>query len=124
VLLRLAQVRPTDGWYVVSATSDGASISDPAGGDDVSAGPLTVAGEARGFESTLNVRAFIAGTEISDLDLMIAAGGAFGQTEPYSATVGLSEASPGDVITILVRGETGLSEDLGEFAAVAVVIAS
>jgi len=123
-LLHLAQLRPTDGWYVVRATSDGASISDPVGGDDVSPAPLTIAGEGRGFESTLNVRAFIAGAEISDLDLVIAAGGAFGQTEPYSATVDLSEASPGDVITILVRGDTGLSEDPGEFAAVAVVIAS
>jgi len=121
-LLHLARLRPTNGWYVVSATSDGVSISGPAGGDDVSAASLMVAGEGRGFESTLNVRAFIAGAEISDLDLVIASGGGFGQNEPYSATVDLSEASPGEVITILVRGDTGLNEDPGEFAAVAVVI--
>jgi len=71
-LLRLAQVRSTDGWYVVRVTSDGVLISGPVGGDDVSAAPLTVAGEGRGFESTLNVRAFIAGAEIWDLDLVIA----------------------------------------------------
>jgi len=123
-LLYLARLGPTDGWYVVSASSDGVSISGPAGGDDVFAASLTVAGAGRGFESTLNVRAFVAGAEIWDLDLVIASGGAFGEIEPYSATVDLSEALLGEVITILVRGDTGLSEDPGEFAAVAVVITS
>jgi hypothetical protein len=122
-LLQLRQLRPTDGWYVISATSDGASISLPTAGAEVPAGPLTVEGEGRGFESTLNVVAFIAGPEYSDLDLVIASGGAFGLNEPYRATVDLSQASPGDVVTILVRGDTGLSEDPGEFAAVPVVIA-
>lgn len=121
-LLQLRQLRPTDGWYVIGATSDGASISLPTVGAEVPAGPLTVEGEGRGFESTLNVVAFIAGPEYSDLDVVIASGGAFGQNEPYRATVDLSQASPGDVVTILVRGDTGLSEDPGEFAAIPVVV--
>ncbi len=62
-LLQLRQLRPTDGWYVTSATSEGASISLPSAGAEVPAGPLTVEGEARGSESTLNVFAFAAGPE-------------------------------------------------------------
>ena len=122
-LLQLRQLRPTDGWYVISANSGGASISLPTAGAEVPSGPLTVEGEGRGFESTLNVVAFVAGPGYSDLDLVIASGGAFEQNEPFSATVDLSQASPGDVVTILVRGDTGLSEDPGEFAAIPVVIA-
>lgn len=125
-LLQLRQLRPTDGWYVTSATSQGASISLPVAGAEVPAGLLTVEGEARGFESTLNIFAFAAGPDFSaldDIDAVLASGGAFEQTEPYSATIDLSTASPGDVITILVRGDTGLSDDPGEFAAIPIVIA-
>ena len=125
-LLQLRQLRPTDGWYVTSATSQGASISVPTAGAEVPAGPIAVEGEARGFESTLNIFAFAAGPDFSgldDIDPVIAAGGLFEQTEQYSATVDLSRTSPGDHITILVRGDTGLSDDPGEFAAIPVVIA-
>jgi len=38
-------------------------------------------------------------------------------------TIDLSGAAPGDVITLLVRGDTGLETDPGEFGAIAVVIA-
>lgn len=123
-LLSLRQLGPSDGWHVMSATSDGVSISVPRAGAEVSAGPLTVAGEGRGFESTLNVVAFVAGDQNANLDLVIASGGAFGETEPYSATVDLSEGGSGDVLVLLVRGDTGLSDDPGEFAAVPVVVVS
>ena len=44
--------------------------------------------------------------------------------EPYAATVDLSTAPAGSIVTILVRGDTGLDNDPGEFSAIAVVIAA
>jgi len=123
-LLSLRQLGPSGGWHVMSATSDGVSISVPLAGAEILVGPLTVVGEGRGFESTLNVIAFVAGEPNTNLDLVIASGGAFEETEPYSATVDLSEAAPGEVLVLLVRGDTGLSDDPGEFAAVPVVVVS
>jgi hypothetical protein len=57
------------------------------------------------------------------LDQVITSGGAFETPEPYSVTIDLTAASPGDVITLLVRGDTGLATDPGEFGAIPVVIA-
>jgi hypothetical protein len=56
-------------------------------------------------------------------DKVVATGGAFDTPEPYSATIDLTAASPGDVIALLVRGDTGLEMDPGEFGAIPVVVA-
>ena len=56
-------------------------------------------------------------------DQVITTGGAFETPEPYRATIDLTGASPGDVIALLVRGDTGLETDPGEFGAIPVVIA-
>lgn len=123
-LLLLRQIAPTDGWYVIAATSDGAVIDTPAALEEVPAGTVTVAGEGRGFESTLVVSAFPPGDDDAAFDQQIGAGGAFGDNEPYSVDLDLSGASPGDVVAILVHGDTGLGSDPGTFAAIPVVIAS
>ena len=121
-LLELRQLAPDDGWFVIGAANPNATISTPATYAEVAAGTLTVAGVARGFESTVVVTAFLAGDFDAVLDQVITSGGAFEAPEPYSVTLDLAGASPGDVVTVLVRGDTGLETDPGEFGAIAVVV--
>ncbi len=122
-VLFLRQLEPTDGWYVIGAGSDGVSITSPATLAEVSATQLAVSGDGRGFEGTLNVIAFLAGDADDRFDLVIAQGGAMEETLPYTSTVDLSDAAPGDHVALLVRGDTGLDTDPGEFAAIVVVVA-
>ena len=42
---------------------------------------------------------------------------------PFTTSLDLSAAAPGDVVTILVQGGTGLETDPGDFGAIPVVIA-
>jgi hypothetical protein len=121
-LILLRQIGPTDGWYVIAATSDGAVIGTPSALEEVPAGPVTVSGEGRGFEGTLVVSAFPPGDAAATLDLQIAAGGALEDNEPYSVDLDLSAAAGGDVVVILVRGDTGLGSAPGTFSAIPVVI--
>jgi hypothetical protein len=121
-LLALRQIGPTDGWYVIAATSDGATIDSPSALEEVAAATLSVSGEGRGFEGTIVVSAFPPGDDDAAFDLAIAAGGAFADLEPYRADLDLSGASVGDVVAILVRGDTGLGSDPGTFAAIPIVI--
>jgi hypothetical protein len=123
-LLFLRQIGPTDGWYVIGAVSDGAVIDTPSALDEVPAGTVTVSGEGRGFEGTLVVSAFPPGDQASQLDQEIGAGGAFEELQPYSVELDLSGAAAGDVVVILVQGDTGLGSDPGTFAAIPVVISS
>ena len=123
-LLFLRQIGPTDGWYVIAATSDGAVIDTPSALEEVPAGPVTVSGEGRGFEGTLVVSAFPPGDDAATFDLQIGAGGAFEDLQPYSVELDLSGAEEGDVVVILVRGDTGLGNDPSTFAAMPIVIAS
>jgi hypothetical protein len=121
-LLALRMIGPTDGWFVIAANSEGVMIESPETLDRVPAGPLVVTGRGRGFESTLVVSAFRAGEAGDVVDQVIAAGGAFGDLEPFTATLDLSDAAPGDVVAVLVRGDTGLDGDPGEFASLPIVI--
>lgn len=121
--LLLRQLGPDDGWFVLAAVQPSVSIDTPARGDTVTAGPIDVAGAARGFEATIIVKAAIAGTTTLLTDPVIAMGGALETPEPYTATVDLGAAPAGSIVTILVRGDTGLETDPGEFSAIAVVIA-
>ena len=123
-ILLLRQIGPTDGWYVIAATSDGAMIDTPSALEEVPAGTVTVSGEGRGFEGTLAVSAFPPGDDAATFDLQFAAGGAFGDLEPYSVDLDLSGAASGEVVVILVHGDTGLGNDPGTFAAIPIVIAS
>lgn len=121
-LLLMRRLGPDDGWFVLAAVSDGASISSPADRAVVPAGPLVVEGEAAGFEGTILVSAFPAGHADQVLDVEIASGGALGTPEPYTATLDLSGAAPGAVLTLLVQGDRGLGSDPGTFAAFPIVI--
>jgi hypothetical protein len=123
-LLFLRQIGPTDGWYVIGAVSDGAVIGSPATLAEVPAGTLNVSGEGRGFEGTLVVSAFPPGDAAAEFDREIGAGGAFEELQPYSVELDLSGARAGQVVVILVRGDTGLGSDPGTFAALPVVISS
>ena len=121
-VLFLRQLGPSDGWFVIGAANSAISITTPQTGSEVTVGPLTVAGSARGFESTVLVRAFVSGRATPLLDEVITAGGAFETSEPYSVTVDLSGAPVGSVVTLLVRGDTGLSDDPGEFSAIPIIV--
>lgn len=121
-ILLLRQIGPTDGWYVIAATSDGAVIDSPSALENVPAGALTVSGEGRGFEGTLAVSAFPPGDVAARFDLQIGAGGAFDDLESYTVELDLSGAASGEVVVILVRGDTGLGNDPSSFAAIPIVI--
>jgi Immunoglobulin-like domain of bacterial spore germination len=121
--LLLRQLGADDGWFVLAAANDNASISTPASGADVPAGPLTVSGRARGFEASVVVRAVVAGDADDELDQQVTTGGALETPEPFTVTVDLSEATPGSVVALLVQGGTGLETDPGDFGAIPVVIA-
>lgn len=123
-ILLLRQIGPTDGWYVIAATSEGAVIDTPSALEEVPAGTVTVSGEGRGFEGTLAVSAFPPGDDAARFDLQIGAGGAFDDLQPYSVELDLSGAADGEVVVIFVHGDTGLGSDPGTFAAIPIVIAS
>jgi hypothetical protein len=122
-LLLLRQLGPEDGWFVLAAVNDNASIAVPESGEQVAAGPVMVEGVARGFEANVVVTAFVAGTAGQELDQQITMGGAFETPEPFSVTLDLSRAAPGDTVMILVRGGAGLETDPGDFGAIPVVVA-
>jgi hypothetical protein len=121
-LLALRQLGPSDGWFVIAALSDGATITSPEPAAVVPAGPLTVEGAARGFEATVVVKAFPAGDAATVLDMEIVQGGAFDTNEPYETTLDLTDSAPGEMVTVLVQGDTGLGNDPSTFAAIPVLI--
>ncbi len=121
-LLLLRQLGPSNGWFVLAAVSDVASVTAPESMATVPAAPLTVEGVGTGFEATIVVSAFVAGRAATEFDREIAMAGNFGEVLPYSVTLDLAKASPGDVVVLLVRGGTGLETDPGDFGAVPVVV--
>jgi len=123
-LLLLRQLGPEDGWFVIAAVNDNASISAPGSGEHIVAGPVTVEGVARGFEANVVVTAFVPGDAGEELDHQITMGGAFETPEPFNVTLDLSQAAPGEIVGLLVRGGAGLETDPGEFSAIPVVVAS
>lgn len=118
-LLLLRQLGPDDGWFVLAALSDVATIDTPQG--EVAAGEVEVSGTAMGFEATIIIDAYIAGTT-TVLDHEVTMAGEMGVAGPYSVTLDLSAAEPGDIVTIVVRGSTGLETDPGDFGAIPVVV--
>ena len=92
--LLLRQLGPHNGWFVLGAANPNTTISTPETNAEVSAGPLTVEGVARGFETTAVVTAFRAGVADDVLDQVVTTGGAFETPEPYRVTIDLTAASP------------------------------
>ena len=121
-VLFMRQLGPDDGWFVLGAGSDVATIATPESMATVPAEMLTVEGVGTGFEATIVVSAFIAGHTDSELDSEVAMAGNFGEAAPYSVTLDLRAAKAGDVVVLLVRGGTGLETDPGDFGAVPVLI--
>jgi hypothetical protein len=121
-LLLLRQLGSEDGWFVLAAVNDNASITVPGSGEQVAAGPVTVEGVARGFEANVVVTALVAGTAGPGLDQQVTMGGAAETPEPFSVTLDLSRAAPGDMVMLLVRGGAGLETDPGDFGAIPVVV--
>ena len=107
-VLLVRQLGPDDGWFVLAAASDFATVTTPASRAVVEPGAVTVEGVARGFEATIVVSAFVVGDAATLLDNQVTMAGNFDQALPYSVTLDLSAASPGDVVVLLVRGGTGL----------------
>jgi hypothetical protein len=122
-LLLMRQLGPDNGWFILAAINENMTISSPETRAEVPARALTVAGRARGFEATVLVSAMTAGAP-AQLDSEVTMGGAMETPEPFSVSLDLSKAQPGSTVTILVRGDTGLETDPGEFTAIPVVIAA
>ena len=120
-MLLMRQLGPSNGWFVLAAVNSNAEIREPESGAEVAAGPVTVSGVGRGFEGALVVEAYVAG-ETEPLDSEIAMGGSLADPEPFSVTLDLTGASPGDVISVVVRGGVGHEDDPGDFGAISVVI--
>lgn len=121
-LLLMRQLGPDDGWFVLAAASDVATITTPESMATVPAGPLTVEGVGTGFEATIVVSALATGRADVELDREIAMAGNFGEVLPYSVSLDLGAAVGGDVVTLLIRGGTGLETDPGDFSAIPVLI--
>jgi hypothetical protein len=122
--LLLRQLGPDDGWFILAAVNDNATIDAPESGTEVAAGALTVSGKARGFEANVVLSAFVAGDADTQFDQVITQGGSMETPEPYTVTLNLAGGTPGQIVTLLVRGGTGLETDPGEFSAIPVVIAA
>ncbi|MFV0524571.1 MAG: hypothetical protein ACK5RL_08740 [Acidimicrobiales bacterium] len=110
------------GWWVVSVSNPAAEITSLDYAEEVPAGPLVVEGNARGFEGTVVVSAHRSG-ESGALDQDVVQAGSLADAEPFTAELDLSTVSPGTVVVIMVRGDTGVEGDSGEIGALPVVIA-
>ncbi len=121
-VLMLRQLGPSDGWFVLAATSV-QTITTPALLATVPAGLLSVEGLGTGFEATIIVSAFLAGNAASEFDREVTMAGNFGESLPYSVHLDLTAATSGDVVVLMIIGGAGLETDPGDFSALAVVIA-
>ncbi|MFN8024387.1 MAG: Gmad2 immunoglobulin-like domain-containing protein [Acidimicrobiales bacterium] len=121
--LLLRQLGPDDGWFVIAAVHPMVSIDRPEPGAEITPGPLSVSGSARGYEATIIVKAFVAGTDQLVVEPVIGMGGSMETPEPYATTLDLTAAVPGTTLVLLARGDTGLETDPGEFSAIPLVVA-
>jgi hypothetical protein len=121
-LLLMRQLGAQARWSVLAAINPNIQIDAPPDGGVFVPGMLTVAGLARGFEGTIIVSAYRVGQEAELIDQQIGAGGALADPEPFSVVLDLSDTQIGDVIAIVVRGDTGSEDDTGEFSALAIQI--
>jgi Immunoglobulin-like domain of bacterial spore germination len=120
--LFMRQLAPDDGWFVLAAASSLATIDSPASGATVPAASVDVSGVATGFEATIVVNAYVTG-QPTPLDNQVTMAGNFGDPQPYTVSLDLSGAAPGDTVVLMVRGGVGLETDTGDFSAIPVLIA-
>lgn len=123
-VLLMRQLGPSDGWFVIGAVNEHATITNPESLAVLPAAPLVVEGVARGFEATIVVSAFLAGRSDVEFGRQVTMAGNFETALPYSVSLDLSGAANGDVVVLLVRGGTGLETDPGDFGAIPVVVGS
>ena len=121
-VLFMRQLGPDDGWFVLAAGSDVATIATPESMAVVPAAPLTVNGLGTGFEATIVLHAFVAGDTTTEFDREVTMAGNFGESLPYSVELDLSAATSGDIVVVMITGGTGLETDPGDFSAIPVVI--
>ena len=122
-LLLMRKLGPASGWFVLGVANDVATISVPEFGATVPAGPLTVEGMFRGFESSGTIYAYVAGDAGRLLDSQQTMAGSMEEPGPYSVTLDLSGAAPGSTVMLVVRGGVGLETDPGDTGAIPVLIA-
>ena len=122
--LILRQLGPNNGWFVIAAIHPEITITSPPSGTGVPPGPVTVTGSARGYEGTVVVTAYISGDVSRVIDQVVITGGQQSEAQPFSAELDLSDIPSGESVAIVVRGDTGLSEDTGEFSAIALRVES
>ncbi|NNF55376.1 MAG: hypothetical protein HKN03_13165 [Acidimicrobiales bacterium] len=120
-VLLMRQLGPDDGWFVLGAVNEFNTITSPESMAQVAAGPITVAGSARGFEGAIVVEAFVAGSPVL-LDQQFTQAGSQAEPAPYSVMLDLTGAPSGQTVLLIVRGGTGLETDPGEFSAIPVVV--
>ena len=119
--LILRRLGPDDGWFIVGAANNNASITTPEAMAEVTAGLVTVAGVARGFEANVVVTAFGAGDGENQFDQAVTMAGSQETPEPYEVTLDLGGAMAGQTVVLLVQGGAGLETDPGDFGAIAVI---
>ena len=122
--LALRRLGADDGWFVISAPNDNASIADPEASSEIAAGLQTVSGRARGFEASVVVSAFEAGDADNQFDQVVTMAGSGLTPEPYEVTLDLTGALAGQTVVLLVQGGAGLETDPGDFGAIAVTISA
>jgi hypothetical protein len=122
-ILFLRQLGPDDGWFVIGAGDDEASITVPEAGAEVPAGRLAVEGISHGFEASATVSAILAGDASTVFDSLVIQAGSMEEAGPFAVSLDLSDAASGAVVMLLVQGGVGLETDPGEFGAIPVVVA-
>lgn len=120
--LLLRQMGADDRWSVLGAIGPGVVIAEPASGGVHAPGWLTVSGRARGYEGTVIVSARTAGDAPRLVDQVVVTAGSMDELEPFSAQLDLRLSTKGDVISIVVRGDSGSEDDPGEFSAIPIRI--
>ncbi len=121
-LLFLRQLGPNDGWFVIGGGQPQRHDQHPRDERQGCRGPAAHRGCRPGLREDRGGHRVPGRVHQRGLDQVITTGGASGTPEPYRVTVDLTGASPGDVIALLVRGDTGLETDPGEFGAIPVVV--
>ena len=119
--LLLRQLGDQDGWFVIVAVNDNATITAPEAQAEVPAGTVTVEGRAPGSRPRWSSRGSSRAppNRSTRWSPRVAR---WRRRSPTRRTLDLGGAAADDVVVLLVRGGTGLDGDPGEFSAVPVTI--